>query len=49
MAIACQGKRFFVVNTFAPKPDNKGKPEIEKLAMTRAIQTVVLSAFVAVP
>ena len=37
MPMTCQGNRFFMVKTLAPNPDNKGKPEIEKLAMTRAI------------
>jgi hypothetical protein len=38
MATSCQGNKFFIVNAFTPKPDNKGNPEMEKLAMTIAIQ-----------
>ena len=38
MPITCQGKRFLVVKTFAPKPDSKGKPEMEKLAIIKATQ-----------
>jgi hypothetical protein len=38
MAITCQGSRFFIVSTLAPKPDSRGKPEMEKLAIANATQ-----------